>query len=46
MNLKFEINEKKSILKSKNNEYNLLKQNSKYKNYLEMQKQLKNNDDI
>jgi len=46
INLKLELNEKKSILKSKNTEYNNLKENSKYKNYIEMQKQLSNNDDI
>ena len=46
INLKLELNEKKTILKSKINEYNLLKENSKYKNYIEMQKQLSNNDDI
>ena len=45
INLKLELNEKKMILKSKNNEYNYLKENSKYKNYLEMQKQLVSNDD-
>ena len=46
INLKLELNEKKSILKSKNNEYNNLKENSKYKNYIEIQKQLSSNDEI
>ena len=46
MNLKLELNEKKNLLKSKNYEYYYLKENSKYKNYIEMQKQLSNNDDV
>ena len=46
INLKLEVNEKKSILKSKINEYNLLKENSKYKNISELKKRLENNDEI
>ena len=46
IDLKLELNEKKSILKSKEYEYNILKENSKYKNFIEMKKQLTNNSGI
>lgn len=46
IDLKLELNEKKSILKSTNYEYNNLKENSKYKNVIEIKKQLLNNVDI
>ena len=46
IDLKLELNEKKSILKSTNYEYNNLKENSKYKNIIEIKKQLLNNVDI
>ena len=40
INLKLEVNEKKCILKSKNNELNLLKENSKYKNISDLKRNL------
>ena len=46
INLKLEVNEKKSILKSKNNEYNLLKENSKYKNISELKSKILDKDNI
>ena len=46
INLKLEVNEKKNILKSKNNEYEYLKENSKYKNILELKKELSDKDEI
>lgn len=46
INLKLEVNEKKSILRTKNNEFDFLKENIKYKNISELNKNLLNKKEI